>query len=240
MELILHSLCAAKWTSYLLDVGVALFFVGLVVLCMKVGFNKCFFKIVSTVASMFVAITCAKLLISITGGMFGAQDKLAVSFAGTLSKLDGFNVDLSVGNVEAVLEKNDISAVMTSLALKIVGKEGVSAGATLATLIGDTTAAVAMKLIVGFSLFLILKILLIIVQKMLTKSEREHNWFASSVNAVLGAGVGFIYASLIVSSILAVLAVLPDKSVISFVSNTLFVHYIHDYNPLIYLLGTLL
>ena len=235
-----YALCAGKFTNYLLDVGVIAFFILMIIFCLKLGFNKCFFKILSTVASMFVALTCAKIILSVTGGLFGAQEKLAASFTETLSKLDGFNVDLSAGNVEAVLEKQDISAVMTSLALKLAGKEGLASGATLATLIGDTTAAVAMKLIVGFSIFLILQIALIVVKKMLAKSESGRNWFVSSVNALLGAAIGFIYAVLIVSTVFAVLAVVPNESVTPFMSDTLFVRVIYEYNPLIYLLGLLL
>lgn len=99
-------------------------------------------------------------------------------------------------------------------------------------------------LIGGVCVFIILKLVLMILGKLLTKLANAIP-FVGGLNTLLGAVAGLCKAAFLICAVLAVLSVLPEG--ISFmpkinaaIDQTLFVHTVRDNNPLLTLLQQLL
>ncbi len=237
---VLNALCTAQWTDYLLDGVVALFFLITVVVSGRKGFIHCFFKIISTLVAIFVAIALAKVTLKSTGGLFGLQDKLVKSFQSLFGKIDAFTADVSNGDVESALESGGISAVVGKLVLKMLGnKKDLPEGTTLATLLGETVGRLAATLLVGVALFVIVKLVMRILRKALTSWADKFS-LLSGVNTLLGSIFGFLYAGFIVCAILAALSLFPVNAITKYLENTLFIGELYDHNPLISILAKIL
>ncbi len=234
---ILYGLCAPPWAKYILDGVVLIFFVVMALIGGKKGFINWFFGIISTVVALLLAITLAKALLVGTNGLFGLEDWFAKKFGGGFAKINGFDADISASGVEAALKEHDVSAVLSRLVIKMVGVQTeLAPGTTLAQLLGDSTATLAATLLCGVILFIAAKLLMRIVRKILN-AVAEKISLVGGVNTLLGSVFGFLQALLIVSVVLALLALLPFESLSSYLSSTLLVGIIYENNPLIYVLA---
>lgn len=230
---------AATWSNYVLDIVIILFMAGLTILCAKRGFVECVFDFASTILSFFVAILLAKLLIFITGGLFGLEDWLGKAFAKTFIKVDGFDAVISSsGAKESLLNKN-VAGVIANLAVRLFAKGKVPSGTTIARLVGDVTASLFLLLITSIILFVVAKILLHLTKKFLEKII-ERITLLEAADTAIGAVLGFTQAILIVGAVLAIFAVIPSKPIDNYLSNCLFVGFMYEYNPVIAFLGLLI
>lgn len=236
----LHALSATQASNWFIDVVVILFTLIMFVTCARRGFIDCFFGTISTILAVLVAFSFAKLFASATDGLFGLADTIQIKLESAFAKIEGFNADISKSDVDEALKTQNVSAVLSGLVMKLVGKqESLAAGTTLAMLLGEATSTFAVNLISGFALFVLTKIAVWFLGGVLNViAESIH--LVNGVNVLLGAVVGLLESALIVCSILAVLAIFPNESIAPFLSETLFVGKLYDNNPLFSLLGTML
>ncbi len=71
----LYALCATSASTFI-DVAVCIFVLASVFLGAKKGFINCFFKVISGVVALTVAISFAKPFVDATNGLFGIKEKL--------------------------------------------------------------------------------------------------------------------------------------------------------------------
>lgn len=230
---------AAKWSNYFLDIVILLFIAGLTILCSKRGFVECVFDFASTFVSFIAAVLVARLLILITGGMFGFEDWLSNAFSKIFIKLDGFDMILSEGGAkEALLDKN-VAGVIANLAVRWFAKGKVPDGTTIAQLVGDITAKLFTLLMLTVILFLASKLLLLLTKKILT-GVIDRIKLLDATNSVLGAVLGLSYAIFIVGGVLAIFVVIPSSAIDNYLSNCLFLGWMYESNPVIAFLGLLI
>ncbi len=225
------------WTNYILDILAGVFLFVTLLVCGKRGFIRCFFGIVTTMLALVLALTLSKAILSGTGGLFGLQDWLGGRFETFFAKLSGFNADISESGVEAALKEQNASAIVARLVMKAAGKqEEITAGTTLAMLLGQSTAGLAATLIVGILVYFGTKLLMRLLRGIL-ESLANKMPLMKGTNTLLGTIFGFLYAMLIICAILAFAAILPIKSLPVYFEKTLFIGVLYEHNPLIAVLS---
>ncbi len=236
----MNLLNAAGPGGYVLDVVILIGLFIFVFICAKRGFINVFFSFVSSIVALFGAIALAGVFVSITGGLFGLEGSLTESFTQTISKIDGFNVNIS-GNItentlNELLSTGKIPAIIATLvAKKYVGVD-IPAGTTLGMLVGETFAGLLCSLISGVVLFIILKILLKLIKKIFNKIT-EKIGLLGKLNRILGMLVGFIEGILIISIGMSVLALIPSEAITNFFNSSLILRLLYNHNPIVMMLG---
>lgn len=232
-------LCARTALNYAVDVFVLLFLVAFVFICAKRGFVECLFSLLSTAIALFVAVTFAKLLLSVTGGLFGLQGALENGLTGSFAKLEGFNAEVSAQGIEDSLATQNLPAILANLAVKWFGKTQPPEGTTLAMVFGGVCARLLSLLLVGAIIFVLCKVLLYFIKRALTDFV-ESIVILDSINTALGAGVGLIYGLLIISTLLSFVSLFPIGWVQEQIAGSIFLGWIYDHNLFIWSLGLLL
>ena len=223
IKLYKNLICASSWTGYIVDIAVLLLALSMMIVCARKGFIGCLLGLISTLIALVAAIALAKPIVNATDGLFGIQEKICLSFTQSFSKMKGFSTDISALGVEAALEEYNVTAVFAALILKLVGKqEALPTGTTLAGLLGEKTSALAASLIAGILLFILIKLLVFFMKRVL-KSAIKKVKFINGIDSLLGALTGLLQAFLIVCAVLAVLAVIPVDSISIYFEQTLFV-----------------
>ena len=208
-----------------MDAIILLFIAGMTILCAKRGFIECLFDVASTLVSFVVAILVAKLIITITGGLFGFQNWLGGSFSKVFIKLEGFDSVLSEDGAKTALLDKNIAGVIANLAVRWFAEGKVAEGTTIAGLLGSVTAKLFTLLIISVILFLAAKLLLLLTKKMITEIVER---------------ITLLESVLIVGAVLALFAVIPSPPIDRYLSNCLFLGWLYEYNPVIALLGLLI
>ena len=232
-------LCARTALNYAVDVFVLLFLVAFVFICAKRGFVECLFSLLSTAIALFVAVTFAKLLLSVTGGLFGLQGALENGLTGSFAKLEGFNAEVSAQGIEDSLATQNLPAILANLAVKWFGKTQPPEGTTLAMVFGGVCARLLSLLLVGAIIFVLCKVLLYFIKRALNDFV-ESIVILDSINTALGAGVGLIYGFLIISTLLSFVSLFPIAWVQEQIAGSIFLGWIYDHNLFIWSLGLLL
>ena len=204
----------------------------------KKGFVDCLFSLISTVAAIVLAFVLAKPLLGWTGGLFGLQVTLQGALTETLSKINGFNFDISSAGIEAALLEVNLPAFLVD-AVKDVGNDQVPIGTTLAMIVGETAGDFVATLIAWVVLFFVTKLILKILQKIISSIVKKIP-VVGAVNHLLGAVVGVLQGVLILCIIVAILAVVPIDGVGTFLSECTFIGWMYNSNPLHIVLGWLI
>lgn len=235
----LNGLLATTWSNYIVDIVIILFIVGLTILCAKRGFIECLFDFASTFVSFFAAILVAKLLLTITGGLFGLESWVGDSFANVFMKLDGFDIVISADGAEQALAERNVAGVIVNLGVRWFAKGKVADGTTIAQLVGNITGKLCVLLIFSIILFFATKLALLLTKKILT-SIIESIKILDATNTAVGAIVGFAQGVFIVGAVLAVFMVIPIPAIDNFLSDCVFMGWLYEYNPVIAILGLLI
>ena len=209
--------------------------------CAKRGFIDCFVGAVSTILALIVAISFAKIFVSMTDGLFGLADIIQGKLEESFAKVEGFTADVSSSGVDQALKEQNVSVILARLVMKLSKQDSVEAGTTIAMLLGKATSGLAVNLISGVILFILTKIVIWFLGGILNMlAENIH--LVNGVNILLGAIVGILEALLIVCTILAVLTIFPsaNEKIAPFLSETLFVGSLYENNPLVSILGLML
>ncbi|MBQ4053464.1 MAG: CvpA family protein [Clostridia bacterium] len=232
----MNALCMASPAAYIVDAVILVALVVFVMICAKRGFVKMIFHFASGLVALIAAIALAKVVVSVTGGLFGLLDSLTNSFTNTFSKLNGFNVDISGQNVEELLASRDVSAIIATLiAKKYVGVE-LEAGTTLGYLAGSTMAELLCTLIAGVVLFFVLKIVFKLLSKIFTAIISKIK-LLGKVNRLLGALVGIIEGIFFISLAISILALIPSEGMMNFFNGSIILRLLYNHNPIVWMLG---
>ncbi len=230
----LTMLNAVAWS--IADIVVVVILLAFAFVCAKKGFIDCLFGFISIIASLAVAILCTKLFISVTGGLFGLQDVFSGTFQDALLKIKGFDIDISIGGLEAALAEQNLPKFLVDLLIDNFGDETIAAGTTLALLVGQTCSRL---LITGLS-FLILFIatkLLINLVKHILKALAEKIALIGSLDRLLGAVVGIAEGLLLVSFILSILSYIPSEGIMIYLNESMLAGWLYNHNLLSIIMG---
>ena len=232
----LYALCMASPAAYIVDVVILVALVVFVMICAKRGFVKMIFQFASGLVALIAAIALAKVVVSVTGGLFGVLDSLTNSFTATFSKLNGFNVDISGRNIEELLASKDVSAIIATLiAKKYVGVE-LAAGTTLGFLAGSTMAELLCTLLAGVVLFFVLKIVFKLLSKIFTAIISKIK-LLGKVNRLLGALVVIIEGIFFISLAISILTLIPSEGIMNFFNGSIILRLLYNHNPIVWMLG---
>ena len=131
----------------------------------KRGFITCFFSFVSTIVAILVVSIFSKSIIAGTNGLFGLEDLLGKGLGNWLGGVEIFNYDISPEGFESYIRELNLPEFFEEAIINKVksfyevnGWDTIEAGTTLAMLLGEATAGLAVNLISGFILFVLTKI----------------------------------------------------------------------------------
>ena len=228
---------AIPWTNYIVDGIVLIVLIGFAIYCGRRGFIDCFFSFASTTIALIVAVTLAKICVDATNGLFGLNGWLEGVFTDGFAKISGFEAEIGAEGADAALKEQNIPAIITQLVFKLKGE--VPEGTTIAMALGEITASLTCYLGTGILLFLICKLLLLLVRNLLN-SIMERVSILDKLNTILGVAVGILECLLIVCTVLSVLAVIPSQAINNYLDKTLFLRFLYQRNPLVWLFGLLI
>ena len=219
------------WANYAADAVVIILICIFAVSSAKKGFVECFFGFISTVLAVIAAFTFMKGVLSWTDGLFGLQGLIENAVVEGLSKVTGFDIDVSSAGIEAALEDKNLPSFLINAVVESVGNQELPLGTTLAMLVGGTIADFTATLVAWLAIFLIVKLLLKLVRHVLN-SIVEALPIVGSLNHLLGFAVGGIKGLLIVCGVIAVLALIPTAGVNAFFNECTIVRWLYNNNPL--------
>jgi len=220
----------ATWTNFAVDGAVLAVICIFAFVSAKKGFVQCLFGFISTLLSLIIAFSLMKSVLTITGGLFGIQGAIENGLIKTFSKVEAFNLDISaVGLAESLTGK--LPKFLINAVVDKVGDSTLPVGTTLATVLGATVAEFTATLISFFLTFLIAKLCLKLLERVLS-SFVEKLPIVGSLNSVLGLLVGALEGLLVASGVVAVLALFPSQSMASFFSDCIIFKWLYNSNPL--------
>lgn len=234
----LEAICAFPWTNYLVDAIVVALFVILGLVCAKKGFIACLFDFAAVIAALLAAILFTKLLIGVTGGLFGLQDVLTGSFQDALLKIKGFDIDISTEGINAALAEKNLPQFMIDIIMENYSSD-VEPGTTLAFAVGNTLSGLSINLITFVLIFVAVRLAMILVKKILTGLVNKISLIAK-VNYLLGFAVGVVEAFLILNAVLAVLALIPSEAITGYLDKSIIVGWMYNNNVLNIIMGWIL
>ena len=231
---ILYNLCAnATWI--VVDIAVAITMLMFVFSSANKGFINCLFGFVSTLLALFIAVTFAKGVMGLTGGFFGVREALETKWVETLSKKNGFNIDISGQDLSALLATQDLPSILVTSILK--NQTGaLEAGTTLAMVVGGTAAQLSATLLTGIALYILTKLAIKLLRKIINKVAEKIK-LLNAINKILGAVVGLIKIILIISLIVSILSIFPSSANMKLFTNSAILSYFYNHNPLFVMIG---
>ena len=229
-------------TIWIVDIVAIIVLLGAVIKGTRKGFIKSIFGLLISVASIAVAFLCADMVTEMTNGAFGLQESIVKGLAETFANW-GLAFDVSQEGIEAKILEIDFFKTMPFL-VEIVMEEintGLPVGTMLNNHLASTVGLFATNIVVGVVLFILCRIILTFVEKILT-SLVEHIKLFDAVNTILGAVVGLLKGAILVSIICMLLTTLPFFSALmEEMPNTLFVYeWFFANNPITKILAELM
>ena len=242
MEVLVYNLCGVKFTNYLADIIVVIFLIAFAVVCAKRGFVECFFGFVTVTISLILAFSLAKVALSATGGLFGAQKALTASFTEKFGEVEGFSVVIpaNADGLEAVLKEQELPSLLVGLAVKWFGSgESLPEGTTIAGILGEVCARLLSLLLAGAFVFVVSFVLLFLLKKILSAVIKALP-ILGTANAVLGACVGIFQALLIIYAILGIVTLMPSAAIEGYVHNSIVLGWLSEQNLIVKCFGLML
>lgn len=226
----------ASWIHYGVDAVAVVLMATFAVKSAKKGFVECFFGLVSTIVAIVAAFLLMKGVLSWTDGLFGLQGVIENAATNGLSKVAGFDIDVSAAGIEAALADKKLPSFLIDMIVESVGNQEVAVGTTLAMIVGASIAQLTATLLAWFLVFILVKLLLKLVRNVLN-SIVENMPIVGTLNHVLGFAVGTLKGLFIVCGVIAVIALIPAEGVHNFFNQTLLVGGLYHNNPLHVVLG---
>ena len=235
----LSALCAGGPVGYILDAVILVGLIIYVIICAKRGFVKMILHFASGIVALIAAISLAKVMVSLTGGLFGLLDLLTDKFTAVFSKSEGFNVDIAGQDIKALLASKDMVAIIATLIVKKYTNVTLEPGTTLGFLAGSTVAELLCTLIAGVVLFFLLKIVCKLLSKILTAIFSKIK-LLGKINSILGIILGLLEGIFVISVVISVLTLIPSEAISSFFNSSIILRLLYNHNPIVWLLGLFL
>ena len=235
----MNGLLAPQWATRIADFVAVGLLVITTLIGAKKGFIKSFFGMVSTIGALIVAIFFAKKALGWTDGLFGLQEFFDGKFTSAFSKLNGFDADVSAGGVEAALEDKNMPAILARLVMKVADTKELAVGTTLGQVVGETLSRLACLAITGVLLFILVKLLIWVLKEVLSHWVNETQT-ASGLNTLGGAVFGLVKGLMIICLVLFVVTLFPSVTISNYISETVTLETLYNYNPWVWILGKLI
>lgn len=220
----------SSFAIYAVDAIVAVVVLVLAIVSARRGFVECFFGFISTILAILLAFLFMKTFVRLTGGVFGLQGVIEKGCVNALSKIKGFDVDISSQGIEQTLS-GKLPKFLINIVLENVSNGDVPTGTTVAMRVASTLSGFAINLIAWFILFLVIKLLIKLIERFLSSIINKLP-IVGSLNTILGFTVGILQGLLIISGVIAVIALFPSESTATFFNDTLLVGVLYNHNPL--------
>lgn len=228
----MENLLASFQIAYVLDIGCAIALFASAIVGAKKGFVKCFFGFVATLVALILALTLASTVAGWMSSVFGAEGSLTGKLETMFLKKDGFNTDVSAGGIAAALENMNMPGFLKDIIIKNVSKmNDLAPGTTLAGVVAPVLSQFLGLLISGIVIFIAARLVLLIIEKILTKIVRSWS-LASALNGLLGCVVELLKTAIIICGVIALVSLLPWEGITTFFDQTLVVKYIFHNNPI--------
>lgn len=235
----LSALCAGGPVGYILDAVILVGLIIYVIICAKRGFIKMIFHFASGIVALIAAISLAKVMVSLTGGLFGLFDLLTEKFTESFSRSEGFNVDIAGQDLKTLLASKDMVAIIATLIVKKWVDVPLEPGTTLGYLAGSTVAELLCTLIAGVALFFLLKIVFKLLSKVLTALFNKIK-LLGKINTLLGIILGLLEGIFVISVVVSVLTLIPSAAITSFFDSSIILRLLYNHNPIVWMLGLFL
>ena len=234
-RMFLNNLCVSG-PSMIADLIVLAVIVIFCIVCGKKGFVNCLLGFISTIASVAIAMLLSKVVIGLTGGLFGLQDAMANGFESAFLKIKGFDTDISSVGIEAALKEHKIPEFLCKMIVDTFGNETVPQGTTIALLAAESVSGHAISLITWVLLFIVARLIFSLLKQLIGFIISKIK-ILGVANTVLGVAIGLIESLLIVYVVLAILSVIPVAAISTYIDGSLFVRWMYHNNLLNVVLG---
>ena len=228
----------SSFAIYAVDAIVAVVILVLAIVSARRGFVECFFGFISTIVAIVFAFLLMKTFVRITGGLFGLQSVIENGLVKALTKIKGFDIDISSQGIAETLS-GKLPKFLINIVLENISNGDVPTGTTVAMSVASTVSGFAINLIAWFLLFLIIKLLIKLIERFLTSIINKLP-IVGSLNTILGFTVGILQGLLIISGVIAVIALFPSESTATFFNETILVGLLYNHNPLHAVFGLIL
>ncbi|MBR2341385.1 MAG: CvpA family protein [Clostridia bacterium] len=189
------------------------------------GFVKSVFGLLISLVSIAVAFLCADIVIEATDGAFGLQEAITNALSSTFADW-GLAFDVSQEGIREKLTSIEFFKTLPFLVDLVMEQinTGLPAGTMLNVHLGQTVGVLATNIVVGIVLFILCKIVLTFIEKLLS-SLVESITLLGALNTLLGAAVGFVKGAITVSLLCMLLSTVPVfSSLMEQMPDTLFVY----------------
>ena len=139
----------SSFAIYAVDAIVAVVVLVLAIVSARRGFVECFFGFISTILAILLAFLFMKTFVRLTGGVFGLQGVIEKGCVNALSKIKGFDVDISSQGIEQTLS-GKLPKFLINIVLENVSNGDVPTGTTVAMRVASTLSGFAINLIAWF------------------------------------------------------------------------------------------
>lgn len=211
---------------WIVDIVAAIIILVAVLKDTKKGFIKSVFGLIISVASIAVAFLCADMVTEVTGGAFGLKGLIETGLSSTFASW-GLNFDISQGGVREALSSQDFFKTMPFLVDMVMEKLPTVDSSTVVYLnehLASVVGLFATNIVVGIVLFVLCRIVLSVVEKILTTLVKNVTLLGAA-NTLLGAAVGLVKGMITVSLLCMLLTTVPMFSgLMEEMPNTLFVY----------------
>lgn len=228
----------SNFAIYAVDAIVAVVILVFAIVSARRGFVECFFGFISTIVAILLAFLFMKTFVRVTNGIFGLQGVIENGLVKALSKIKGFDLDISAQGIAETLS-GKLPKFLINVVLENVSNGDVATGTTVAMSVANTLSGFAINLIAWLILFLVIKLLIKLIERFLSSIISKLP-IVGSLNTILGFTVGILQGLLIISGVIAVIALFPSESTATFFNDTILVGLLYNHNPLHAVFGLIL
>lgn len=175
----------------------------------RAGFIRSIFGLIISVVSIVVAFLFADDVRGMTDGVFGLQTTIVNSLSSTFADW-GLAFDASQEGIRNELMNVGFFKTLPFLVDVVIEQinTGLPAGTMLNVHLGETVGILATNVVVGLVLYILCRLVLTIVEKLLT-SLVENVTLLDALNTLLGAAVGLLKGAITVSLVCMLLSTVP-------------------------------
>lgn len=201
----------------------------------KKGFVNCVFGLLTVIAALAVAFLFVNVTVEATGGFFGLQESTTRGVTNALSEMEIFALEFSESGIREQLS-GQLPDFLIDIVIDNFKGQTLPEGMTIAMAVGETIGKLAATLVAWLSLFIITRILLSFLRKVI-KSIVDKISLIKAIDGLLGFVVGALEGVLVLSALLAMVSMIPQANVVSMFQETVIVNYLYNQNPLTSILG---